>query len=286
MRKAALVLEGGSMRTLYTSGVLDVFMENNVEFELIVSVSAGALNGGNFVAKHIGRSAKINILHSNDSNYFGLRQLFLKGSIFNFDYLFYEPSKRLYPYDENALINSKQRFLIGATNCKTGLCEYFEKYNYDDLAKVLQASSSMPLLSKPMNLDGEMYLDGSIADPIPLQKAFSERYDKIVVVLTRDMDYKSKKPSLFIRTLYRIYSKKYPDLVKTLINRPNVYNSYADEISRLEKDGKIFVFRPEKEVKVRKDEKDARKLLQLYFQGRDDAREKLEQMLIYIGGDL
>jgi predicted patatin/cPLA2 family phospholipase len=283
MHKAALVLEGGSMRTLYTSGVLDVFMENNIEFELVVGVSAGALNAGNFIAKHIGRSAKINILHSNDSNYFGLRQLLFNSCIFNFNYLFYEPLKRLYPYDENALIKSKQRLLVGTTNCKTSKSEYFERNNYNDLVMVLQASSSMPLLCKPVNLDGQMHLDGSIADPIPLKKAFSEGYDKIVVVLTRDMNYKSKQPSFFTKTLYKVYSKKYPDLIKTLMNRPKNYNSQVDEINRLEKEGKIFVLRPKNEVKVRKAEKDARKLLELYFQGRDDAREKLEQMFLYIG---
>jgi len=282
MTKAALVLEGGSLRSLYTSGVLDVFMENNIHFECVIGVSAGALNAANYIANHIGRSAKINILHSGDPNYFGVRQFLLHGSIFNFNYLFFEPIKRLYPYNEAALETSKPSFLVGITNCKNGQVEYHSKNNYKELVQLLRASSSIPLLCKPVDLNGSLYLDGSIADPIPLHKAFSEGYSKVVVVLTRHTGYISKKHSLIYDIFANIYSKKYPEFIKTIRNRPNHYNSITKEINELENEGKIFVIRPQKEIKVRKTEKDARKLIDLYFQGRDDTRERLTKMQNYL----
>ena len=238
MINAALVLEGGALRSLYTAGVLDVFMENKIEFKCVIGVSAGALCGANYIAKHIGNSAKINIIHSGDSNFVGLRQLIVKGSIFNFNYLFYDPIKKLYPYDEERLKNSKQKFLIGATDCRTGNVVYFERNNYDDLVHALQASSSMPLLSKIVNIDGMECLDGAIADPISLHKAFSEGYNKVIIILTRDSDYRKQDPSSLHKLLFKVYEKKYPKLIATMRKRPHYYNLLMEEINSLEKNKK------------------------------------------------
>jgi predicted patatin/cPLA2 family phospholipase len=279
---AALVLEGGSLRSLYTSGVLDVFMENGLEFSCVIGVSAGALNAGNYIAKHIGRSARINILHSNDSNYFGVRQFLFKGSVFNFNYLFYTPMKDLYPYDENKLINSKQRLIIGATDCRTGKPVYFEKHTYSDLVHALQASSSIPLVSKPVDIDGLTCLDGGISDPISLDKAFSEGFDKVVVVLTRYPENKKEKPSRFTKFLYRITYRKYPELIATLDNNFDQYNSLIEKINKMEKEGRIFVIRPSQEFKIKSIERDARKLTGLYFLGMTDAVELIAKMKEYL----
>jgi len=282
MIKAALVLEGGSLRTLYTSGVLDVFMENNMEFECVVGVSAGALNAGNYVAKEIGRSAKINILHSNDPNYFGFKLLLTTGSVFNFNYLFHSPMKDVYPYNEQALEDSRQRFFIGATNINTGKAEYFERHNYNDLVHVLQASSSMPLFSKPVTIDGQLYLDGAVADPVGVYKAINEGYDKIVVVLTRAQTQRKSEPSAFFRFLFKTFYKKYPKLVDLLNNEARAYNALIDNINQMEREGKIFVIRPSRELYIKNVERDARLLTSLYLQGRDDARKELSELLEYL----
>jgi len=284
MINAALVLEGGSLRSLYTAGVLDVFIENEMEFECVIGVSAGALTGANYIAKHAGRSAKINILHSNDSNYYGLKQLIFKRSAFNFNYIFYSPIKDLYPYNENMLANTKQKFLICATDCETGKAVYFEKYNYNELVQTLQASSSLPLLSKPVIVDGITCLDGAIADPIGVNKAFSEGYEKVVVVLTRDLEHSNKKVIKMGQRLSRMVYKKYPELIEALNNVANNYNSLIEQIYKMEQENKIFVIRPSREVKVGKMEKDARKLIDLYFHGRDDARGLLKKMFEYLNG--
>ena len=279
---AALVLEGGGLRSLYSSGVLDVFMENGLEFSCVIGVSAGALNGANYIAKHIGRSARINILHSNDTNYFGIKQFLLKGSVFNFDYLFYTPIKDLYPYAEDVFMNSKQRFLIGATNCETGKAVYFERHTYADLVHTLQASSSIPLVSKPVNIDGLTYLDGAIADPIGVGKAFSEGFDKVVVILTSHLEYREKKPSNLVRFLYKTVYRKHPELITALDNYHLLYNSLIEEINKMENENKIFVIRPSHEIKIKNLERDARKLTDLYFLGRDDARMLLPKIFEYI----
>jgi len=284
VNRAALVLEGGSLRSVYTSGVLDVFMENGVQFELIVAVSAGALNAGNFVANHIGRSAKINILHSKDSNYFGYRQLFFHRRAFNFEYIFYSPIKDLYPYDEKALESSRQRLLVATTNINTGNVEYFERKTYNELVHILQASSSIPLLSQPVNIEGSLYLDGAIADPIGLHKALSEGFDKIIVVLTNHADYRLNPPSWSEKIMIKLNNRKYPKLMETIKNRHLVYNSLIEEINAMEKENKIFVIRPNREFKIKTMEKDARKLIELYFQGRDNAQELLPGMMKYING--
>jgi predicted patatin/cPLA2 family phospholipase len=282
MTKVALVLQGGSLRSLYTAGVLDVFMENNIEFACVIGVSAGALCGANYIAKHIGNTAKINIFHSNDSNFFGIRQFLFKGSVFNFDYLFYKPIKELYPYNEEKLINSEKRFLIGATDCATGKAVYFEAHNYSELVIALRASSSMPLLCKPVNMDGILYLDGGIADPIGVHKAFSEGFDKVVLVLTRHAQYREPPLSKLNKFFIKIYNKKYPKLMATLKNRPQQYNRLIEEIEVMESENKIVVIRPSYEVKIKKLERDARKLARLYLLGRDDAREILPKVNAYI----
>ena len=283
MKKAALVLEGGSLRSLYTIGVLDVFMENEIEFECVIGVSAGALSAANYISKQIGRSAKINILHSNDPDYFGIRQLIFKGSAFNFNYMFHSPINDLYPYNENNLKNSKQKFLICAADCGTGKAVYFEKHNYRELAVSLQASSSLPLMSKPVVVDGITCLDGAVADPVGVQKAISQGYEKIVVVLTKDRINFHKHTSGITKFMFRLLYKKYPNLLAALNNSSDYYNSVISEINQMEQDKKIFVIRPQNKVTVKRLERNARKLIDLYFQGRDDARRLMGDMFEYIG---
>jgi len=283
MKKVALALEGGSLRSLFTSGVLDTFMESGITFPCVVGVSAGALNGANFVAGHIGRTARINIMHSEDANYFGMKQLLLKRSAFNFDYIFDEPINDLYPFNEGALKNPEQRFLICATDCATGEPVYFEKDNYADMARALQASSSMPLLSKTTDVDGITCLDGAISDPFGMKKAMEEGYEKIVVVLTRHRGYRRKAPTKPTERLLRLYYGKYPELMAKLSTMSSRYNALLDEINLLEHDGKIFVIRPSRDISISRIEKDARKLTDLYLQGREDTRLLLPQMHEYMG---
>ena len=283
MLNAALVLEGGSLRSLYTAGFLDVFLENNIEFSCIIAVSAGSLTAANYISKQKLRSAKINILHSNKSKYYGVKQFITKRNAFNFDYLFNEPINHIYPYDENTLLGSKQRFIITATDCKTGNPIYFEnKNNYKDLTHALKASSSIPFLADVVNINGFECLDGGITDPIGLYKAQKEKFDKIVVVLTREKGFRKKIKSNFLTRYAKLKYKNYPNLINKISKMSEIYNLVKEDVEKLEDENKIYVIQPKHSVNVSRMEKNARKLVELYFDGRDDANDSLAKMLEYL----
>lgn len=279
--KSALVLEGGALRSLYGAGVLDVFLENDIKFEYVVGVSAGALNAGNYISGQIGRSARVNIDYVDDPRYIGIKHLIKEGSIFNFDFLFGEPTKEWMPYDEKAFINSKQRYVIGATNCLTGREEFFERNNYSELTEVLKASSSMPLLSEFTYINRVPYLDGGIANAIPYDKAIKDGYEKIVIVLTRPEGYFSKERKS-LDVFMNVYYHKYPNLVRKLCTMSNRYNYLLKKIKCLEKKGKVFVIRPTSLLNVKRVEKDKNKLKLLYLEGKEDARNRLKEMNKYL----
>lgn len=283
MKNAALVLEGGSLRCLYTAGVLDLFIEKEIDFSCIIGVSAGALTAANYITGQKRRTAQINILKSNDSNYYGVKQLILKRSAFNFDYLFNDPINKLYPYDIKKFMKLKQKFYIAATDCITGKVKYFNaKNNYTEMTEFLKASSSLPLISPTVNIKGKEYLDGGIVAPIGIEKALQEQYDKVVVVLTRSCGFIKKPTSLLIKILFRIFYNKYPALLRSLDEMPKIYNDIVKKVDEMEKMGKIFVIRPKIMPKIRSVEKDARKLSQLYFQGLNDAEQSLNSMIEYL----
>lgn len=281
MINSALVLEGGALRSVYAAGVLDVFLENAIIFEYVLGVSAGALNAGNYISGQIGRSARVNIDYVNDSRYIGLWHLLKEGSIFNFDFLFGEPSKEWMPYDEKAFLSSKQRYIIGATNCNTGKQEFFERHSYNDLVEVLTASSTLPVLSKLAYIDGIPYIDGGVSNAIPFKKAQLDGYDKIVIILTRPKGYYNRK-KIVLNDFFRVYYRKYPNLVKKLCTMSERYNLLLRQISKLEKAGKVFVIQPTTKLKVKRIERNQDKLRLLYLEGKEDARVLLPQMLKYL----
>lgn len=281
---AALVLEGGSLRCLYTAGVLDFFMEQGIEFSCVIGVSAGALTAANYITNQIRRTAKINIMHSGDSDYYGFKQLFLKKSAFNFDYLFNSPINQLYPYDMDKFANNNQKFFIATTDCMTGQIKYFKAgKNYNEMTEFLRASGSLPLLSPMVQIRGGYYLDGGIVAPIGIEKAFEENYEKVVVVLTRNASFVKEPKSLPIQVLYAFCYGKYPALMSALKEMPETYNNIRKKVNEMEKENKIFLIQPQSVPKMGSVEKDVRKLVQLYLQGLDDAEKSMKDMKIYLG---
>lgn len=278
---AALVLEGGALRSVYAAGVLDTFLENGIEFSYVIGVSAGALNAGNYISKQIGRSARVNIDYVDDPRYIGIKHLIKEKSIFNFDFLFGEPTKEWMPYDEEAFLQSTQRYIIGATNCETGEENYFERHTYKELTEVLKASSTLPIVSPVTYINKIPYIDGGVANAIPIDKAIEDGYKKIVVILTRPKGFKSKS-SFLINVCYRIYYKKYPNVIKKLCTMAERYNKRLDKIEKMEREGKIFVIRPENPVKVGRIEKNKKKLRILYQEGLEEGMKNKEKMLRYL----
>lgn len=280
MGKSVLVLEGGAMRSLYTSGVLDVFMNNNIDIDCTVGVSAGALVGSNYVSNQKGRTANININYCKDSKYIGVGAIKNNKGLIGFDYLFGEIAKDN-PFDEKEFFSTKKRFVTGVTNCITGKTEYFDK-DLKNTYKLLQASSSMPLVSKIVEINGKPYLDGAIDCNVPIDWALDQGFEKIVVVLTRNKEYRKQPLSNKMKKMYNFVYKKYPNLLKTMYDRPNKYNETYDEIEKLESENRIFVFRPKNNVDISRLERDQDKLRDLYEEGIDEAEKQLKNLKKYL----
>lgn len=281
MKKSVLVLEGGAMRSLFTSGVLDVLMDNNIDIDCTVGVSAGALVGSNYVSNQKGRAAKININYCNDNKYIGVGAIKNNKGLVGFDYLFGGEIAKYNPFDEKEFLNSKKRFVTGITNCITGKTEYYDK-SPENTYKLLQASSSMPLVSKVVEINGKPYLDGAIDCNVPIDWALEQGYERIVVVLTRNKDYRKNPVSNKMRKMYKLVYKKYPNLLKTMYDRPDKYNQTYDKIDQLEKENKIFVFRPENNVDISRLERDQDKLKALYEEGKNETENRLSDLEKYL----
>ncbi len=282
MIKAALVLEGGALRGMYTSGVLDTFLKNNMEFECVAGVSAGALNAMSYISKQPGRSARINLEYCDDPRYIGRKAFIKNKGIIGYDYLFGDISENKVPFDYKAFENTNQRFVIVTTNCEKAETEYLERGNCNDLFKAAQASSSMPLASAMVEINNSFYLDGAVTTSIPVKWALEQGYEKVVVVLTRDKTYRKPMTSNKMKKLYKLAYHKYPKLIEKLNTMPERYNKLQEEIIDLEKEGKIFIIRPEKEVTVSRLEKDKEKLENLYKEGIAEAEKNLDALKEYL----
>ena len=279
--KIGLLLEGGGMRGLYTAGVLDVFMENDLKIDGIVGVSAGALFGMNYKSKQIGRVLRYNKKYVKDKNYMGLYSLFTTGNIMNEDFCFNRIVNELDPVDFETFKNTNVDFYAVVTNIQTGKAEYIkiEDLKNSNSIEILRASGSMPFVSKPVLVNNKTYLDGGIADSIPIDKIMSMNFDKIIVVLTRPLEYSKKiTNSIFPK----IYYRKYPNFVETINNRYKKYNEELDKILELEKNGKIFVIRPSKLINIKRVEKDSDKIQAMYDLGRNDTLNLMDKISDYI----
>lgn len=282
MTEGALVLEGGSLRGVFTAGVLDVFMEQEIEMSYVNGVSAGSMSGMSYVSKQIGRTIKVDLDYVNDKRFLSFRNLVEKRSIFNFDFLFGELSNTLVPFDYDTFYKSEQIFEVIATRCKTGKPEYFEKSKCDNFIDAVKASSSIPILSRMISVGGKKYLDGGCSMPVAYQRAIDLGYEKIVLVLTREPGYRKPPLDKWTKKGYERYFAPLPRFLKALEDVPERYNRMQEEIDRLEKEGRIYVIRPDHHVTVQRTEQDKRKLEALYQEGRRLALEHMDSLKAYL----
>lgn len=254
------------MRGVFTCGVLDFFMDHNIRFPYTIGVSAGACNGLSYMSGQRGRAKFSNIDLLEKYDYIGLRYLFSKGNIMDFDLLFSTFPEHILPYDYEAYFSSPERYEMVTANCLTGEANYFEeKKDKGRVIDIVKASSSLPFVCPVAYVDGIPMLDGGIVDSIPLQRALSEGYtDHAVVVLTRNRGYRKKNKKIMVPDfLYR----RYPEMRKALGLRGILYNEQLDMVERLEDEGKITVIRPVLPVQVDRIEKNIQKLIALYEEG-------------------
>jgi predicted patatin/cPLA2 family phospholipase len=280
MNQVGLVLEGGGMRGLYTCGVLDFFMEQNLYFPYIIGVSAGACNALSYVTKQKGRSRDININCVNDERYISYKNLFKHGELFGMDFMFGEVTHTLYPLDMETLENSPEKLLICATDCVTGQPTYFDRNNCNDFLTAVRASCSLPFVNKVVQLQGKYLLDGGISDSIPIKKSIKDGNVKNVIILTRNKEYR-KKPFKLNFLLKKMYAE-YPNLIHSITNRYQMYNTTLDYIEDLEQKGNVFVIRPTHSIHVKRAEKDPQKLLELHTQGYDHAKQIYTDLLNWL----
>ena len=279
MKKVGLVLEGGAMRGLYTAGVLDVFLDNDIKIDGIIGVSAGALFGCNYVSKQSGRVLRYNLKYLNDKRYISTYSLIKTGNIINNEFAFYEIPQKLDIFDNKTFKQSKTKFYATVTNVETGEAEYILINDCTEDIEYFRATSAMPFLSKIVEIDNKKYLDGAIADSIPVQKCIDMGYDKIIVVLTRPITYRRKKPKKF---LARLFYKKYPRFAEAFNTRYKRYNETVEQIIDLEKKKEIFVIRPSEIYKVKRLEKDPKRIQGMYDLGVKDCKKQLKKLKKYL----
>lgn len=270
--KTALVLEGGAMRGMYTAGVLDCFMDHGICFDAVIGVSAGALFGVNLLSKQRGRVIRYNKRFNGDKNYMGIRPLLKEKNIVSTKYAYDIVPRELDPFDDEEYKKSDIPFYAVVTNIKTGKPEYVQIKSVFEQMDVLRASGSMPIVSKPVKLGHEWYLDGAVTDSIPYEKMLEMGYDRVVVVLTKPADY-VKKPMPKLVT--SIYKRRFPRFYEAFSNRYIMYNAQLERLKELEKQGVARVLRPSEHIKVSKVEKNPDKLESLYQLGIRDAERFL-----------
>ena len=280
MDKIGLILEGGGMRGIYTAGVLDFFIDKNIEVDLVVGVSAGGCHAASYLSKQYKRAYHTNIDYLDNKEYISFRNLIKTGSIFGMDLMFNKIPNELYLYDHDAFSKSKSKFTVVATNCETGKAEYITLTDMKKDIMYLQASCSIPMFANIVEIDGYKLVDGGVADSIPIEYAIKEGCKKNIVILTRDKTYRKNKVKF--SSLIRRKYKKYPNLVKSIENRHLNYNKSLDLVKELEDKGDALVIRPKSPVKVSQIEKDVDKLTKLYNEGYNDAKESYEKIIEFI----
>lgn len=278
-KKTGLVLEGGAMRGMYTAGVLDVFMENGIEFDGVIGVSAGAICGCSFVSGQAGRTIRYNKNYCTDKRFMSFYSLLTTGDLVGDKFCYHTIPEELDPYDNEAFLRSKTKFYSVCTNLETGEPEYILMKDMVKDIDYLRASASMPYVSRTVEKDGMKLLDGGCSDSIPVRAFMNMGYEKNVVVLTRPADYR-KKPEK--KGLARIFYRKYPKFVKRLATRPEEYNKTVEDIMQLEQEGKLFVIRPKRPLEIGRMSHDVKEIIRTYERGRSDAFDCLEEMKAWL----
>lgn len=269
--KIGLVLEGGGMRGIYTVGVLDAFTKYNFMADYLIGVSAGASNGVSYISQQKGRALRTNTEYIGDKRYLSLSNYFKTGSLFGMDFLFKEIPEKLDPFDYESFFKNPCDFKVGVTNVLTGEAEFYGKDSLKDGSTVLRASASIPLVAPEVEYKGKLYLDGGTSAPIPIDQAFKDKCDKVIVILTRDRNF--IKPPLKFAPLISFKMRKYPAMIKLLNNHHLIYKENQERVAYWEKKGKAFVIAPKVPIQIDRFEKRKDKLINVYKQGFRDGEK-------------
>lgn len=279
--KKGLIMEGGAMRGLFTAGVIDVLMENNVVFDGAIGVSAGAAFGCNYKSKQVGRVLRYNTRFCADKRYCGIGSLIKTGDIYNTDFCYGEVPLKYDPFDFDTYLDNPMEFYVVCTDIETGEPVYHKYLGYDDHGfDWIRASASMPIVSNIVEIDNFKLLDGGISDSIPVKYFESIGYDKNILILTQPEDYRKSKNNLV--PLIKMRYRQYPKLAEAMERRHVVYNETLDYINEKEKAGDLLVIRPTASLPVKRVEKNPDKLKEAYDMGREAGNKRLGDILEFL----
>ncbi|MEA3487577.1 MAG: patatin family protein [Thermodesulfobacteriota bacterium] len=281
LKNSALILEGGGLRGVYTSGALRFFMDQGLFFPYVIGVSMGACNAANYVSRQPERNRIVNIGFVNDSRYLSYLRLLAGGELFGMKFIFDTIPNSLIPFDYQTFRESDTKCITVVTNCKTGEPLYFDKSELgEDYLSILQASTCLPFISKPVQYNGQILMDGGISDSIPIRKSIGDGKRKNVLILTQPKGYRKKQSRLngFARMRY----PRFPGLCEALANRYIRYNETMDFIDALEQQSEVFIIRPRSALPAGRIERNKNKLYATYDQGYLDASESYEELCRYL----
>jgi predicted patatin/cPLA2 family phospholipase len=277
--KIGLVLEGGGMRGLYTAGVLDVMMDHHWLPDVVCGTSAGVTFGVNLLSQQRGRVLRYNCKYVGRRDYISVHSWLTTGNMINKDFAYGLLPRELDPFDEDTFEQAKAEFYATIMNMRTGQPEYVRITDTWKQMDVIRASASLPIICKPVEWNGEKYLDGGLVDNIPLDKCLELGCDKVVIVLTRPEGYVRNDN---IAGACRLWYPKYREFIKAVEQRNERYNAQIERIKAMEQEGKVFVIRPSENRPVGRLEKDPKKLKHLYNLGLEDAGVLWEQLEEYL----
>lgn len=273
-----LVLEGGGTRGAYTSGVLDVFLQNGIEFPTVYGISAGACNALSYISRQEHRNYDIFYQYITDERYMSVASLYRTGSLFGFDFIFGELAKELLPFDYKTFFESPMNLKAGATDLATGEVVFFEKKDFDEAMTPVRASSSLPFVSPVVSFGGHELLDGGCAAPVPIDRSILDGNSGHVVVMTRDAGYRKNPRPEFPRAVLRVKYGDYPRFISTMLTRGQTYNNEVDLCRRLEQEKAAVIVRPSSPITVSRYEKSPERLREIYEMGMRDAQAKIEEI--------
>lgn len=281
--KTGLVLEGGALRTIYSSGVTDGMLEMGLDFDFTVGVSAGIAYGVSFLSRQFGRNLELLVRYANDPRYMSFRNMLRPGNrrcYFGLDFSYVKIPMELLPFDYDAFARNKGDAEAVVTDLATGKAVYVPLDFNDPNTKLLQATCAMPLLFPIFEIDGIQCMDGGAADAIPWQRAFDVGCDKAVVVLTKERSYR-RSPEKLQPLVDRVY-RKYPEFIRTMHRRAEIYNRSREELFEAEVRGKVFIFAPDSTEGFSRTERDVEKIKALWQQGYEHAKTQKDALLRFL----
>ena len=272
-----LVLEGGTFRPIFSAGVMDALLDEDIMFPYCIGVSAGITDGFSYASRQKERNLKILQRYRNDKRYLGAGNLLKDKSIFGVEFVFEEIPNNLLPFDWESFARYEGDFRVGVTNAKTGQIEYLDGKELDQKNTMVKATCAIPMVFPVVKLNGNEYYDGGICDPIPVRKAQADGHDKLLIVLTRPQGY-IKESSKANAVAAKLLCKKYPSLVEPLLTRHIAYNETVQYCEALEREGKAIILRPAGEGIIASFEKEVRRIETSYQYGYDLCKQRIEEI--------